>query len=108
LHIWSNQDLVSETEGTTAAMLHILFWVLGVLGGVGLILAAGWGFHRFCIALEDRGYLYYRTRPRGGGGGMSGVLSELDRLTRPSVQHVVEVRDESRRKQNDAEGKEED
>ena len=44
--------------------------------------------HRFCVRLEEAGYLYYRNR---GGGG---VFHELDRLTRPSVEHVVQVRDE--------------
>lgn len=39
---------------------------------------------------------------------MSGLLTDLDRLTRPSIQHVVEMRDESRRKQNETEGEEED
>ena len=89
-------------------MLHITLWVLAVLGGIGLLVAAGWGLHRFCIALEEHGYLYYRKRPQGGGSTMSGLLTDLDRLTRPSIQHVVEMRDESRRKQNETEGEEED
>jgi hypothetical protein len=87
-------------------MLQIAFWSLGVVGGIGLLIAAGWALHRFCIALEERGYLYYRTRPQGGS--MSGFLNELDRFVRPSIQHVEEVRDESRRKQNENEGEKDD
>ena len=83
-------------------MTAILWCVLGVLGGVA-VLALGWGLHRFCIALEERGYLYYRKGPEGGGGA-GGVLTELDRLTRPSIEHVVEVSDERVHKQGDEEG----
>ena len=46
--------------------------------------------HRWLISLEDRGYIYYRTRSRGSGGG---VFMELDKLTRPSVEHVQKAMD---------------
>ena len=29
----------------------------------------------------------------GGGGGVAGMFGELDRLVRPSIQHVEEVRE---------------
>ena len=58
------------------------------------IAASLWLLHRFRIALEDAGYLYYRKG--GGGGGIPGAMSELDKLSRPSVQHVIETQEETR------------
>jgi len=46
--------------------------------------------HYWLISLEDRGYIYYRTKPRGGGGS---VFLELDKMTRPSVEHVQKAMD---------------
>ena len=87
-------------------MLTLLWGSLAVLSVLGLV-AVGWGLHRFCIALEERGYLYYRKKPNGGGAG-AGLLADLDRLTRPSIQHVVEVKNEARRKQDREEGEADD
>jgi hypothetical protein len=84
-------------------MFVTMSWVLSAVVGVASLVAAGWGLHRFCIALEERGYLYYRKSPEGGGGS-GGVLAEMDRLARPSIQHVVEVSDERRRAQDEEEG----
>ena len=83
-------------------MLTVVLWCLlglAVLGASGLLL---WGLHRFCIHLEDRGYLYYRQSPQGGGA--SGVLQELDRLTRPSVEHVLEAQDLATKKEDEGVG----
>ena len=52
------------------------------------LVALGFALHRLACKLEDRGYIYYR-KARGGTAGV--VLHELDRLTRPSIQHVEEV-----------------
>ena len=60
-----------------------------VMGGLFLL-------HRFCIRLEEAGYLYYRNPSSGSGGG--GVFHELDRLMSPSVEHVAQVQDEVKRK----------
>jgi hypothetical protein len=37
----------------------------------------------------------YRDRDRGGAvsGGIAGMLTEIDRAARPSVQYIVEARD---------------
>lgn len=69
------------------------FW-LGVYIGVGVVAGglALYGLHRLCIYLEDQGFMYYR-KPSESGGGAAPVLMELDRLTRPSVEHVVEAQD---------------
>ncbi len=81
-------------------MVHVLAWLgLGLLA-VAALIAVGWGMHRFCIRLEERGLMYYRTRPQGGGG-LSGAMFELDAITRPSVVHVMEVKDAAVRKQQD-------
>ena len=81
----------------------------GLLAVLALLVLAGvfWGLHRFCIALEERGYLYYRKKPEGGGTG-AGLLADLDRLTRPSIQHVVKTKDKARRKQDDEKGEADD
>ena len=84
----------------------LLSCLLAVLSLLALV-AAVWGLHRLCIALEERGYLYYRKKPEGGGTG-AGLLADLDRLTKPSIQHVVETKDEARRKQDDEEGETDD
>jgi glycerate kinase len=63
-----------------------------IMFGAVAVVAVGWLLHRFCIKLEDAGYLYYRKPRQGGGGGLAGGLMELDRLVaRPSIEHVVEL-----------------
>ena len=77
--------------------LNILAWVAAVLiaGGVADRL------HHWLVSLEDRGYIYYRKKPRGGGGG---VFFEMDKLTRPSVEHVQKAMDtEAESQENDGE-----
>jgi hypothetical protein len=68
--------------------------LLLVFGVVAALIAVGWGFHRLCIYLEDRGYLYYRKRPTGGGG-IGNVLQDIDRLARPSIEYVIRVQEEA-------------
>src|SRR5262245_26398735 len=65
-----------------------LLWIALCIAAV---LLAGWGLHRLCIRLEEWGYIYYRQSSGGRGSGIGSVFLELDRLTRPSVEHVVEV-----------------
>jgi hypothetical protein len=50
-----------------------------------------YGLHRFFIRLEERGYIYYRTKP--SGGGIAGAVFEFDKLIRPSTEHVVSTLD---------------
>jgi hypothetical protein len=65
---------------------------LGVTCFLGCVL---YGLHKLCVRLEERGLLYYRRR--SPGGGVSHALMELDRIVRPTVQHVREVEDEIKR-----------
>ncbi len=71
--------------------MQLLVW--SMFGGAGIALSGLglWLLHCFAIKLEDAGYIYYREKPQGGGGGS--VLGELDKLVRPSIQHTVEVQD---------------
>ena len=67
-------------------IIKILLGILGLMAIGGLLYL----LHRWAIVLEDRGYIYYREKPQGGG---SNVLFEMDKLTRPSVEHVQQVYD---------------
>lgn len=69
-----------------AVLLQIFYWLMGLM----LLGLAVFGVHRWLVSLENRGYIYYRQKPRGGGGG--GFL-ELDRLIRPSIEHVQKAND---------------
>lgn len=76
-------------------------WYNGIatfLIGAGLLAISGWGLHRLCIALEDRGYIYYRTKPQSGSNS---AMLEIDRLVRPAVEHVISVRDIAARRAED-------
>jgi hypothetical protein len=78
-------------------MIKIAIWSAMVVTAV---VGLGSLFHRICTRLEDAGYVYYR-KEKGGGGGVSGALSELDKLTRPSIQHVIEVEDTAKIERDD-------
>jgi hypothetical protein len=96
-----------ETGATLLAggeMLRAGLWLLAALAALALLLCVGWGLHRFLVLLEDRGYIYYRQRPAGGGTGPASLLMEIDRIARPSVQHTVEVAEESRRRPTSSSG----
>lgn len=71
----------------------------------GLILAISafllYGLHRLCILLEDHGYMYYRKRSEGGGGAAAGVMMDVDKVIRPSTEHVVEAKDHYNHKQDE-------
>jgi len=71
------------------SMLLVVYLVGGAML-VGFVAGFVWTFHCMCLKLEDAGYLYYRNSSGNGGGG---VLYELDRLTRPSIEHVIEMHD---------------
>ena len=62
-------------------MLFIAIWLAGII----VTAIAGYSLHRWLLSLERRGYINYLKKPRSGGGG---VFFELDKLTRPSIEHV--------------------
>ena len=72
--------------------LALTGWILWATGAVFAAPLALYGLHRLCLRLEDRGLLYYRRR---SGGGIGNVLQPLDRMTRPSIEHIEHVQDEA-------------
>ena len=72
-----------------------------LIGSVVFVVVAMYGLHRLGIYLEKRGYIYYKEKPVGGGAG---VLFELDKLTRPTVEHTLEAMEtEKKAQENDGE-----
>jgi hypothetical protein len=69
---------------------------LYILAGIALITAVLYGLHRLALKLDELGYLYYKTQPKGGNR-MRGVLMEFDKLTRPSVEHTHEANEDAER-----------
>ena len=65
--------------------LWIFIKVSGWVFATALVLWMLVRFHRWLIYLEDSGYINYRNRPRGGSGQ---VFMEMDKFTRPSIEHV--------------------
>jgi hypothetical protein len=51
-----------------------------------------YGLHRFCLMLDDYGYLLYRNKHRSSGGGS--IFLPLDQFIRPQIQHVVQVEEQ--------------
>lgn len=63
---------------------------LKIAGAICLVAFAGYRLHLWLIKLEERGYIYYRTKSRGSG---SGVFFEIDKLTRPSIENTQKAMD---------------
>ena len=69
----------------------MLWIVAGIVAGIGTLVLLLWGLHRLCIYLEDCGYIYYREK--SSGGGVSSALLEIDKITQPRTEHVIEAKD---------------
>jgi len=67
-----------------------------ILAGIALLTIALYGLHRLALKLDEMGYLYYRTQPKGGNR-FGGVLMEFDKLARPSVEHTLEANEDAER-----------
>jgi hypothetical protein len=57
-----------------------------------------------CIVYEVRRGHKRERRGGGGGGGICGAMQEFDRLTRPSVEHVIEAQNQTLRREDDEGG----
>ena len=69
----------------------MLVWLLW-FAAICFFLAGLYGFHRLCLYLEARGYMYYwHTKPQGS---VPSVLVDLQEIMQPSVRHVIEVRND--------------
>ena len=53
-----------------------------------VIAAVLFGLHRLAVYAEGRGWIYYRTPPKGAA--RRGLMN-LDVLVRPEVEHVIEA-----------------
>lgn len=51
---------------------------------------AVWGLYRLNLRYERKAGAEKESR---GGGSGAGLLFELDKLTRPSIEHVIETKD---------------
>jgi hypothetical protein len=58
--------------------------VLGIVAGLFLL-------DRLLLALERRGWIYYRKR-RGSSGALGNSMLEVQKILEPSKRHVVEER----------------
>ena len=59
--------------------------------GIALLPFVLYGLHRWCLRLERLGYIYYRTKSTGSG--IPGAVFEVDKLIRPSSEHIVQTLD---------------
>jgi hypothetical protein len=57
------------------------------------VIAVGWLVHRGMSAMEQRGWVYYRTKGSGSMG--ASALFGLNEVFHPSAEHVVVERDEA-------------
>lgn len=64
--------------------------------GIGLSL---WLMHRLGLWMESKGWIYYKSKPKAGGG-FGNALDELNRCFRPSYQHVQEVKKKARKEES--------
>lgn len=65
--------------------MHWLFITPAVLAGL-------YALHRFCLRLEEHGYLYYwHKKPKGGGASM---FMQLQEFLEPPVKHVFHVEEQ--------------
>ena len=71
--------------------MQMLSWTAVGLAGIASLALLWWLFDRVCTHLEEAGYMYYREKPTGSGGGS--VLGEIDKLVRPSIEHTIELRE---------------
>ena len=60
-------------------------WSLA-LGGLIALFVVGYALHRLALWAEERGWIYYKTKRRPGGVG----LSLIGQIYQPSIEHVVE------------------
>jgi len=78
-----------------------MFWAVVASIAPGLLYA----LHRWCLKLEEQGYLYYLHKKPSSGGS---VLNPLQEIVQPQIRYVLEIHDELPIKSEDdrGEGKE--
>lgn len=63
--------------------LTALIWWIGGLVGAGYVL------HRLALWAESRGWIYYRSRGRGGAA-LSNAMSEFEAVLNPAAEHRLD------------------
>ena len=74
-------------------MLAAALWIVGVAIALFLV-------DRLALWAEDRGWIYWR-RKKAQTGAMSSILMELNIVTNPSAQHVVEAKESKKLEERD-------
>lgn len=67
-----------------------LFWGLMLVGSA----AAIYGLHRFCLWLEERGWLYYKHKKPTSSPASCFVA--FQQVIEPQAKHVLQIKDEKR------------
>ena len=78
-------------------------WLLGAFIVVGLFVALFW-LDRFCLWLEDRGWLYYRRKKPSSSAASAWVA--MQQFIEPGVKHVVQIKQERRSEEDEEADKE--
>ena len=78
-------------------------WLVGALIVLGLFSALFW-LNRFCLWLEDRGWLYYRRKKPGSSAASAWVA--MQQFIEPGVKHVVQIKQERRSEEDEEADKE--
>lgn len=74
-------------------MLTAAPWIIGVAIALFLV-------DRLALWAEDRGWIYWR-RKKAQSGAVSSILMELNVVTNPSAQHVVEAKESKKPEERD-------
>lgn len=75
--------------------------VLWIAFAIGALVVLGYAVHRLLLAAEDRGWIYYKTK--GKGGAPSIAFLELAAIWKPDIEHVIEQEYEGRAVREDQE-----
>lgn len=79
-------------------------WLLIAIAAAPLL----YGLHRLCVRLENDGYLHYRKKRRRSGGGGGSIFLPLDQITRPQIQHVIQVDNQNEKVTEEKDGDQND
>ncbi len=65
--------------------MQFWLWTIGLLAAPFLL----WALHRFCLRLEERGYLYYLHKKPSPGG--PSVFFGMQEFIQPNAHQIVEA-----------------
>jgi hypothetical protein len=76
-------------------------WLVGALIVLGHFVAFFW-LDRFCLWLEDRGWLYYRRKKPSSSAASAWVA--IQQFIEPGVKHIVQIKQERRSEEDEEAG----